>query len=101
LIKSSPRLGTPHIIWSDDVFRKGQQINMETSGERFNYFAPLMRSYSIGKPSDRLLRMHDTQAAGIEAGLHGIRPGRTCGDVADDIYRAIEKQGLQTDSRAG
>ncbi|QOG21810.1 M24 family metallopeptidase [Bradyrhizobium sp. SEMIA] len=101
LMKSSPRVCTPHILWSEDVFRDGSQIDMEVSGNRHQYMAALMRSFSIGAPSDRLLRLHEAHAAGIEAALNVIRPGRTCSDVAEVIYRAIEKHGYKKESRCG
>ena len=101
LLKSSPRTGTPHILWSEDVFRDGSQINMEVSGNRYNYMAALMRSFSIGAPSERLRRLHEAEVAGIEAALNTIRPGRTCSDVANAIYRAIEQHGFTKESRCG
>lgn len=64
------------------------------------YTAPISRTFSIGKPSDRLRRVHEAQAAGLEAALATFRAGRTCGDVAEAIYRAIEKLGFEKDSRA-
>lgn len=101
LMKSCPRLGTAHILWSEDVFRHGSQINMEVSGNRYNYMAPLMRSFSIGAPSDRLRRIHEAHAAGIEAALNTIRPGRTCSDVANVVHHAIEEHGFTKLSRCG
>lgn len=101
LISSSPRTGTPHILWSDDVFRQGAHVNMEVSGNRHGYMAALMRSFSLGKPSDRLQRLHEAELAGLEVGLRAIRPGRTCGDVSDEISREIVKHGFPKASRNG
>ncbi|QQN65464.1 aminopeptidase P family protein [Bradyrhizobium diazoefficiens] len=98
---SSPRTGTSHITWSEDVFREGSQTNLEISGVRHGYTAPISRTFSIGKPSDRLRRVHEAQAAGLEAALATFRAGRTCGDVAEATYRAIEKLGFKKESRAG
>src|SRR5207249_4018050 len=101
LLSSTPRTGTPHILWSEDVFRDGSQINMEVSGNRHNYMAALMRTFSIGAPSDHLRRIHEAELAGLEAALSVIRPGRTCSDVANAFYRTIEKQGFTKESRCG
>ncbi|WP_050399835.1 M24 family metallopeptidase [Bradyrhizobium embrapense] len=101
LLSSSPRTGTPHILWIDDRFREGTHVNMEVSGNRYGYMAALMRTFSLGKPSDRLRRLHEAQLAGLEAGLNALKPGRSCHDVSEDIYRAIGKHGFSKDSRCG
>ncbi|MER8371036.1 Xaa-Pro peptidase family protein [Mesorhizobium sp. M1378] len=98
---SSPRTGTCHIGWSEDSFRIGSQVNIELGGSRHGYFAGLMRTYSIGAPSDRLRRVHEIQVAGLEAALATVRPGATCSDVANAFYRTIEKHGLRKESRCG
>ncbi|MES0173949.1 Xaa-Pro peptidase family protein [Mesorhizobium sp. M0006] len=98
---SSPRTGTCHIPWSEDVFRDGSQINLELGGVRYGYCAGIMRTFSIGAPSDRLRRIHDAEVAGLEAALGTIRPGSTCSDVANTFYRTIEKAGFRKESRCG
>ncbi|OPY95440.1 hydrolase [Bradyrhizobium sacchari] len=98
---SSPRTGTAHIRWSDDVFRDGSQVNLEVGGVRHGYTAALMRTYVIGKPSDRLRRLHEAEVAGLEAALNTVRPGATCSDVANAFYRTLEKQGFTKESRCG
>ena len=62
---SSPRTGTCHIPWSQDVFRDGSQINLELGGIRHGYAAGLMRTFSIGAPTDRLRRLHEAEVAGL------------------------------------
>ena len=98
---SSPRTGTAHIQWSEDVFRDGSQINLELGGVRHGYCAGIMRTFSIGKPSDRLRRLHEAEVAGLEAALDAVRPGATCSDVANAFYHTIEKQGFKKESRCG
>lgn len=98
---SSPRTGTSHITWSDDRFRSGSQINLELGGVRHTYTAAIMRTLSIGKPSDRLRRIHEAELVGLEAALDKVRPGATCSDVAQAFNRTIEKLGFQKDSRCG
>lgn len=98
---SSPRTGTSHISWSEDVFRQGSQVNLEISGSRHGYCAALMRTYSIGAPSDRLRRVHEIQLAGLKAALEQVRPGVICSDVANAFYRTIERKGIKKESRCG
>lgn len=101
LICSSPRTGTCHILWSEDVLRPGSQINIELSGNRYGYVAAIMRTFSIGAASDRLRRLHEAEVAGLEVALATARPGRTCGDIATAFYRTIEKEGFKKESRCG
>ncbi|UCI31832.1 M24 family metallopeptidase [Mesorhizobium sp. B4-1-4] len=98
---SSPRTGTCHIPWSEDVFRDGSQINLELGGSRHGYAAGLMRTYSIGAPNDRLQRIHDAEVEGLEAALGAVRPGATCSDVAEAFNRTIAKRGFKKDTRCG
>lgn len=98
---SSPRTGTAHIPWSDDVFRNSSQINIELGAKRHGYNVGIMRTFSIGAPSDRLLRLHEAEMAGLEAALNTVRPGSTCGDVANAFNRTIGKFGFKKESRCG
>ncbi|RWF79105.1 MAG: aminopeptidase P family protein [Mesorhizobium sp.] len=98
---ASPRIGTCHIPWAEDEFREGSQINLELGGVRHGYVSGLMRTYSIGKPSDRLQKVHDIQVSGLKAALQSIKPGATCSDVANAFYSTIGKQGLKKDTRCG
>lgn len=101
LMCTSPRTGTAHVLWSEDIFHDGSQINIELSGIRYNYTAAIMRTFSIGKPSNRLRQLHEAEVAGLEAALNTVRPGRTCSDVANAFYRAIEKMRFKKESRCG
>jgi len=98
---TSPRTGTAHIRWSEDVFREGSQINLEIAGVRHGYTVPLMRTFSIGEPSERLHRVHDAHVAGMDAALEAIRPGTTCSDVANAFHRTYETYGFRKESRCG
>ncbi|SDJ98730.1 ectoine hydrolase [Bradyrhizobium sp. Rc2d] len=98
---ASPRTGTGHISWTDDILRDGSQVNLELGGKRHGYCVAIMRTFSIGTPSDRLLRIHEAEVAGLEAALSKVRPGATCSDVAKAFYRTIEKRGFRKESRCG
>lgn len=98
---SSPRTGTAHIPWSEDAFRQGSQINLELGGVRHAYAVGLMRTFSIGTPSERLKRVHQAHVAGMDVALGTIRPGVTCSEVANAFYRAYEEHGFRKESRCG
>lgn len=98
---ASPRSATAHIPWSEDVFRDGSQINLEFGGQRHGYVSALMRTFSIGKPSDRLRRIHEAEVAGLEAALGVAKPGATCGEIADAFNSTFKKNGFFKESRCG
>lgn len=98
---ASPRTGTSHIAWTEDVFHERSQINLEIAGIRHGYTAALMRTFIIGTPSSRLRRFHEAEAEGLEAALDTVRPGATCGDVARAFNQTIAKYGFKKDSRCG
>lgn len=98
---ATPRTGTSHIPWADDVLQAGSQVNIELSGMRHGYVAPLMRTFVLGRAPDRLRRVHDAEVAGLEAALAAVAPGRTCGDVAEAFYSAAEARGVVKESRCG
>ncbi|MCC8949267.1 M24 family metallopeptidase [Bradyrhizobium sp. Arg62] len=98
---ASPRASTCHIRWTEDVFRQGSQINLEFGGVRHGYVSALMRTMSIGKPSDRLRRLHEGEVAGLEAALAVAKPGATCGDVAVAFNATLKKHDFEKESRCG
>ncbi|WOH52457.1 Xaa-Pro peptidase family protein [Bradyrhizobium sp. sBnM-33] len=98
---ASPRSATAHIRWGEDIFRQGSQINLEFGGVRHGYISALMRTFSIGKPSDRLRRVHEGEVAGLEAALATVKPGATCGDVAAVFNTTLKKYGFEKKSRCG
>lgn len=98
---ATPRTSTCHIRWTEDVFQQGSQINLEFSGVRHGYTSPLMRTISIGKPSDYIRRLHEGEVAGLEAALAAAKPGNTCSDVAVAFNTTLKKHGFEKESRCG
>ncbi|MER8467334.1 Xaa-Pro peptidase family protein [Mesorhizobium sp. M1396] len=98
---ATSRIGNPHTTWSEDSLRKGSQVNLEIAGVRHDYHVPICRTFVLGKPSDRLQRIHEAQLAGLEAGLNAIYAGAVSGEVAKVIHSTTEKHGFKKRSRAG
>lgn len=98
---ASPRSATAHVRWSEDVFREGSQIKLEFGGVRHGYTAALMRTFSIGKPSDRLRQVHQGEMAGLEAALAAGKPASSCGDGRRGIQYCDEDAFLRKESRCG
>ena len=93
--------GTSHINWTDRVIEAGKHYNLEFSGYRFKYPAPLMRTFSVGAPSAKLKRLQDYMIEGCNAALSQVRPGVTCGHIARTFGDVVEKGGYVKDSRCG
>ncbi|MCK1575080.1 Xaa-Pro peptidase family protein [Bradyrhizobium sp. 174] len=98
---STPRTSTCHIRWTEEVFQQGSQVNLELSGVRHGYTCPLMRTMSVGKPSDHIRRLHEGEVAGLEAALAAAKTGKTCSDVAIAFNTALKKHGFEKESRCG
>lgn len=98
---ATPRTSTCHISWTEDVFQQGSQINLELTGVRHGYTSPLMRTLSIGKPSDQIRRLHEGEVAGLEAALSVAKTGMTCNDVAAAFNTTLRKHGFDKESRCG
>lgn len=98
---ATPRISTCHIRWTEDAFQQGSQVNLELSGVRHGYTSPLMRTFSIGKPSDHIRRLHEGEVAGLEAALAAAKTGRTCNDVAVAFNSTLKKHGFEKESRCG
>lgn len=100
-ICAGDRSGTSHIAWADETFRAGTHVNIELGGVRHGYVAALMRTVTLGKPSERLKRIHDAEVASLDAALAAARPGNTAGQVADAFYAEAGKRGVTKESRCG
>ncbi|MET4754438.1 Xaa-Pro peptidase family protein [Bradyrhizobium sp. RT11b] len=98
---ATPRTSTCHIRWTEDVFRQGSQINLEFTGVRHGYTSPLMRTLSIGRPSDQIRRLHEGEVAGLEAALAAAKTGMMCSDVAAAFNTTLKKHGFEKESRCG
>lgn len=98
---ATPRTSTCHIRWTEDIFQQGSQINLEFSGVRHGYTSPLMRTMSIGKPSDHIRRLHEGEVAGLEAALAAAKTGNTCSDVAVAFNTTLKRHGFEKESRCG
>jgi len=82
------------------VFHEGSQINIELGSVRHGYAVGLMRTFSIGDPSDRLQRVHDSHC----------RNGRSARNdttwehlqrCRKRFYRVYESLGFKKESRCG
>lgn len=91
----------PHLKWTDQPFRPGDQTNFEVGGFVHRYCCALSRTVFLGQPPARVLELHDAVLTGFEAALAAIRPGTTCGDVHRAFAAAFAPLGVRKESRIG
>lgn len=101
LMPSGKKTGTSHLTWTSEPYQLGASVNIELGAFRHRYAGAIMRTVSLGKPSDRLRRLHDATVEGMEAAFAKVRPGATCSDVASAFGAATERRGFTKDSRCG
>jgi Xaa-Pro dipeptidase len=83
-----------HGNWSRKRIERGESIILEIGGCVQRYNAGLMRTVSVGKPSERLQHMAQASEEANRAASEAIRPGVTSGDVHRACQTIFEKAGL-------
>jgi Xaa-Pro dipeptidase len=100
-VNSGPRSGIAHTTFRRRELVTGDSVLLEMSACYNRYSAPLMRTISIGEPSDQLKRMSDACIAALQAAIEQCRPGRTAGDVEGAFSSALKAAGFNVGKRAG
>lgn len=96
-ITTGPRSALPHATWSGRTLEQGDILFYEVGGSAGRYGAALIRTGSVGKPS-QAVRQTVMGAAGVivdalEALIAAIKPGATGEDVHRASRRVIEDAG--------
>ncbi|MBT1516781.1 Xaa-Pro peptidase family protein [Bradyrhizobium sp. SRL28] len=93
-IVSGPRTALPHGTWAGRRIEKGDLVQVEGSGNWRRYSASLMRTWSMGKPSDSVRRAADASKSALDSAIAAIKPGATSGDVDAACRGAVARAGL-------
>jgi ectoine hydrolase len=101
LLPSGEKTSTPHLTWTDQTYKNGDNVIVELAGCYKRYHSPLARTVNLGPPSERLQNIADIVIEGINVTLDAIKPGITCEEVEEVWRKSIEKNGLTKDSRIG
>lgn len=91
----------PHLRWSDGVYQRGRQTNIELGGFRHRYCCGLARTAYLGKPPARLLQIDEVVRGAFEATLPAIRSGARCSDAYAAFWSKFSPQGVRKESRIG
>jgi ectoine hydrolase len=101
LLPSGSDAAAPHLTWDGRRFEEGTATFFEIAGCYRRYHVPFCRSVFLGTPPACMLEAEKALAEGLEAGLEAARPGNRAGDVADALYRSLEKAGIEREGRCG
>ncbi len=67
---------------AQDRLADGQWLRLGISGVLAGYFFDVSRSKAIGPATNRQIELFEASIAAVEAGIEGIRPGATAGELA-------------------
>ena len=101
LVPTGADASAPHLTWDDQRFELGAATFFEVAGCYRRYHAPLCRTVFLGKPPPDVLAAEAAIIDGLEAGLDAARAGNRAGDVADALYAALERAGIEREGRCG
>ncbi len=101
LLPSGTDAAAPHLTWDGRPFSTGEATFFEIAGCYRRYHTPFCRTVFLGKPPAEMTDAAKALAEGLEAGLEAARPGNRAGDVADALYRSLERAGIEKDGRCG
>jgi len=82
IVTSGRRSGVPHSTHQRVPLQRGDPILIEVGACCRRYSAPIMRTASVGKPSDDIKCLAETAAESVATVMENMRPGAIAGEVA-------------------
>ncbi len=101
LVPTGADASAAHLTWDDRPFEYGSGTFFEIAGVHRRYHVPLCRSVYLGDPPAEMLEAEKALIEGLESGLEVARAGNRACDVADALYSALERAGIEKDDRCG
>lgn len=96
-----PRAREPHPIFTDRPIAANSVANIEISGCRLRYHAPMSRTIYFGKPPQSYKDLASYVIDGIDASLDIVRPGVTCEDIELAWRKTMSARGIEKENRLG
>ena len=93
IVTSGRRSGVLHSTHKRMTLRKGDSLCMEFGGCYQRYTAPIMRTVSIGEPTEGVKRLADACLTALNNVISTIRPGITADEVARAGWEGIDMAG--------
>ncbi|OIJ16822.1 ectoine hydrolase DoeA [Anaerobacillus alkalilacustris] len=101
LLPSGENTSSPHLTWTDRMFKEGDEVIIELAGCYKRYHVPLARTITIGTPSEELKRLSPIVIEGLNEVLEAVKPGLTCGELESAWCKSLKKHGIEKESRLG
>lgn len=102
LMPAGKRTSTPHLTWTDELYKDGDTVILELGGNYKRYHCPLARTMVLGKGvSQKVKDLGKVVADGLNDALSAIKPGMTSEEVERVWAKSISKSGFVKDSRIG
>jgi len=95
------RANEPHVSWSDQPLANDIPINIEMSGVRNRYHAPISRTIYLGKPAQAYRDFAAHVVEGVSEALATVKPGVTCEEIEAAWRRTLARHGLEKEARLG
>ena len=101
LAPSGADASAPHLTWDGKPFEQGSATFFEISGCYRRYHAPFCRTVFLGKPPQEMLDAEKALVEGLEAGLEAAKAGNRAQDVANALFGAFKRAGIEKEGRCG
>lgn len=101
LVAAGADAGAPHMTWDDTEIEVDEGIFFEIAGCYRRYHALLCRTVYLGTPPVHYRDAETALLEGIEAGLEAAKPGNRAADIANGLFGALKRHGIEKDSRCG
>jgi methionyl aminopeptidase len=83
-----------HGIPSERVLAEGDVVSVDCGVRLNGYCGDSARTFAVGKVSEAAGRLIDVTRRALEVAISGIVPGRMWSEVAGEIQKSVEGQGL-------
>lgn len=89
----------PRQFPTDERAQKGDVISFDIGLDCNGYASDMARTFSLGKPNERLLKIYPIISAGYQHALNMIRPGTKMCDVFQSTMTYIQEHGIPNYNR--
>ncbi|SEQ55600.1 Xaa-Pro dipeptidase [Piscibacillus halophilus] len=101
MLPTGENTSTPHLTWSDQYFKEDNSVIIELAGCFKRYHCPLARTAHIGQSPEKLERLAQIVAEGIEDVMSIVKPGVVLEELEEAWRKSTRRYGIDKESRLG
>jgi ectoine hydrolase len=101
LVPSGADAAAPHLTWDDRPIPRGVATSLELAGCHRRYHVPVSRTFHAGPPPAAVVDAERALVDALDAGIDAARAGNRARDVADALFGALARAGIERDGRCG